>query len=78
MARGGRGNADKEERTGGNAVIPSAALYALVVALTSSITTAVATAVASVAAAPVASATACKVSTAINLYNTESMDMDSK
>ena len=78
MARVGRGNADKEEKTGGNSVVPSADLDALVAALTSAITTAVATAVASVAAAPRASATARKVSTAINPYNTESMDLDSK
>ena len=78
MARGGRGNEDKGERNDGDAVIPSAALDALVTALMSAITTAVATAVASVAAAPGASATARKVSTAINPYNTESMDLDSK
>ena len=59
-------------------MIPSAALDTLVMALTSTITTAVATAVASVAAAPGASATARKVSTAINPYNTESIDLDSK
>ena len=73
MARGGRGNADEEERTSDNAVIPSAALYALVTALMSAITMALATAVASVAAAPGASATAQKVSTATNPYDTESM-----
>ena len=78
MARGGRGNANEEERTGGDAVIPSVALYALVTALTSTITAAVEMAVASVAAAPSASATARKVSTAINPYDTESMDLDSK
>ena len=59
-------------------MIPSADLDALVAALTSAITTAVAMAVASVAAAPGASATARKVSTAINLYDTELMDLDSK
>ena len=42
MAHGGRGNADEEERTSGNAVIPSVALDALVAALTSAITMAVA------------------------------------
>ena len=42
MARGGRGNADEEERTSGDAVIPFVALDALVTALTSAITTAVA------------------------------------
>ena len=47
MARGRQGNADKEERTGGDAVIPSVALDALVAALTSAIATAVATAVSS-------------------------------
>ena len=78
MARGGQGNADKEERTRGNAVIPSAALDTLITSLTYSITTSVATAVASVAAAPGASTTARKLSTAINLYNMESMDLDSK
>ena len=51
MARGGRGKSDKEERTGGNAVIPSAALDALVAALSPTIATTVATAVASVSAA---------------------------
>ena len=61
MASDGRGNADKEERTGGDTVIPSAALDALVAALTSAITTAVATAVARKAAAPGAPATARKV-----------------
>ena len=60
MARGGRGNADKEEKTGGNVVVPSADLDALVAALISAITTSVATAVASVAAAPRASLTAQK------------------
>ena len=59
-------------------MIPSAALDALAAALMSAITTPVATAVASVAAAPAASATARNVSTAINTYDTESMDMDSK
>ena len=59
-------------------MIPSAALDALVAALTSAITTDVAAAVANVAAAPPASATARKVSTAINPYDTESMDLDSK
>ena len=78
MACGGRGNADKEDRTGGDAMIPSAALDAFAAALTSAITTDLATAVASVAAAPAASATARKVSTAINPYDTESMDLDSK
>ena len=78
MARSGQGNADEEEKTSGDAVVPSAALDALVAALTSAITTAVSTAVASVAAAPRASATARKVSTAINMYDTESMDLDSK
>ena len=78
MARGGRGNADEEEITGGDAVIPSAALDALVASLTSAITTAVATAVASVATAPGASVTAQKVSTAIDPYDTEFMDLDSK
>ena len=73
MSRGGRGNADKKEKTGSNAVIPSAALDTLVAALTSVITMAIATAVASVAAAPGASATAQKVSTATNPYDTESM-----
>ena len=58
MACGGRGNTDEEERTGGDVVIQSAALYALVADLTSAITTAVVTAVASVAAAPGAPATA--------------------
>ena len=71
MARGGWGNADEEERTGGNAVISSAALDAFVGALMSAITTAVATVVASVAATPGASATAQKVSTVINPYDTE-------
>ena len=78
MAHGGQGNADEEESTGGDAMIPSAARDALAAALKSAITTAVATAVASVAAAPAASATARKVSTAINLYDTESMDLDLK
>ena len=78
MACGGQGKADEEESTVGDAVIPSVALDALVAALTSAITMAVATAVASVSAAPAASATARKVSTAINPYDTESMDMDSK
>ena len=78
MARGGRGNADEKERTGGNAMITFTALDALAAALTSKITTAVATSVASVAAAPAASATACKLSTAINPYDTELMDLDSK
>ena len=78
MARGGRGNADEEEKTSGDAVIPSVALNALVASLTSAITTAAATAVASVAAAPAASATARKVSIAIYPYNTESMDLESK
>ena len=78
MAHVERGNADEEERTGGNAVIPSASLNALVAALTSDITTTAATAVASIATAPAASVTARKVSTAINPYNTESMDLDSK
>ena len=73
MARGGWGNADKEEMTNGDAVIPSAALNDLVMALTSALTTAVATAVASLAAAPGASATAQKVSTSINPYDTELM-----
>ena len=78
MAHSRQGNADKEERTGGDAVIPSPALDALAAVLTSAITTAVATTVASVAAAPEASATARKVSTAINPYDTELMDLDSK
>ena len=78
MARSGQGNADEEENTSGNAIIPSATLDALAAALTSAITTAVATEVANVAAAPAASATARKVSIAINPYDTESMDMDSK
>ena len=78
MARGEQGNTDEKERTGGDALIPSAALDALVAALTSTITTAVAKVVASVAAALGASATARKVSTAINPYDTESMDLDSK
>ena len=69
---------EKEESTGGDTVIPSAALDARVAALTSAITTAVATAVAGVAAAPGASANARKVSTAINPYDTESIDLDSK
>ena len=59
-------------------MIPSADLDALVAALTSAITMSVATAVASVSAAPRAFATAQKVSTAINPYDTESMDLDSK
>ena len=58
MACGGRGNAEKEEKTGGDAVVPSAALDSIVAALTSAITTAVATAVAILAAAPRAFATA--------------------
>ena len=78
MARVRRGNADEEERTDGNAVIPSAAQDGLATALTSAITTDVATAVASVAAAPAASATARKASIAINPYDTESMDLDLK
>ena len=69
---------DEEERTDGNAVNPYAALDALVAALMSAITTAVSMAVASVAAAPGASATARKVSTAINPYDTELMDLDLK
>ena len=73
MARGGLGNADKQERTGSNAMIPYAALDALAAALLSAITMVVATAVASVAAAPGESATARKVSTATNPYDTESM-----
>ena len=71
-------NADEEEKTSGNAVVPSAALYALVEALTSAITTDVATVVASIAVAPMVSATARKLSTAINPYDTKSMDLDSK
>ena len=78
MTRDGRGNADEEENTGSNEVIPSTALDALSTALTSSITTAAATAVSSIAAAPEASATARKVSTATNLYDTESMYLDLK
>ena len=74
----GRGDADEEERTGGDAVIPSMAVDALVAALTFVITTSVATEVASVVAEPAASATARKLSTAINPYDTESMDLDSK
>ena len=78
MACGGRGNTDEEENNGGDAVVPSAALDSIVAALTSAITMAVATAFASVAAAPRASTTAQKVSTAINPYETESMDLDLK
>ena len=78
MARGGRGDADEEERTGGDAVIPSASLDALGAALTSAITTAVATEITSVAAALGESTTVRKVSTAINRYDTESMNLDSK
>ena len=78
MARGGRGNSDKEERTGYNSVITSASIYALVADLTSAITMAVAMVFARVAAAPGASMTVRKVSTAINPYDTELMDLDSK
>ena len=78
MAHGGQGNADEEERTGNNTVIVYAALDALVAALTSAITMTVAMVVASAAAVPGAFATARKVSTAINPYNTESMDLDLK
>ena len=78
MACGGRGNADEEGNTSGDAVVPSADIDDLVSALTYTITTAIATAVASVAAAPRAFATARKVNTAINPYNTELTDLDSK
>ena len=73
-----RGNAGEEERTGSNAVIPSVALYTLVAALTSAITSSVATAVTGVATAPGVPVTARKLSTAINPYDTELMDLDSK
>ena len=72
-------DANKEKATVGDATIPTAAVEALVAAITSAITTAVATAVARVRPAPgTLATTAKKISTLINSYDTESMDLDSK
>ena len=71
--------ADDNDGTDGNATIPSAALEALIAALTSAFSTAMTVAVAaSSGAGPPAPPTARTISTAINPYDTESLDLDSK
>ena len=79
MARGARrGNPDDssdEEGTGGNANVPSVNIDALVAAMTNAITTAMTAAVSATAPPP---STLRRISTAINPYDTESLDLNSK